>query len=282
MKDEIVTENQDVNSEDNLIGEGEISPRSAVGAAALTLLMTGLGHIYCGQLVIGLAWAAVGSLSGVVSLWALASENVGIAASSLPMAFVSVAAAVHAWCSAKNCSREYRLKSYNRWYVYLLLLAIASFGAAGHGLIVRSTLIQAYVTPVNDMNPTLQRGDRFLVDKMAFRDSLPQVGEVVVFKNPAEPQRTYIKRIVALAGDTVEVRDGRLLVNDQPVGEENRELDDFGPEVVPRYNCFVVGDNLVISRDSRHFGPVPNAAVLGKATTLFWPQESWSRLGRIE
>ena len=277
-----MSENQEAIAEPNQRDDGAVSARSPVKAVLLTCLMTGLGHIYCGELVIGLAWATVGALGGVVSLWALANQDAGIGAASLPMWIVSIAAAVHVWSTAKNCPRDYRLKSYNRWYVYVLLLIIGSVGGVGHGLIVKSRFVEAFVTPVSDMHPTLQRGDRFLVDKTAFDDSPVSIDDIVVFKSPEYPKKSFVKRVVAVAGDTVEIRDGRLLVNDRQRGEADPTADDFGPQVVPRYNCFVLGDNRGRSKDSRHFGPVPYAAVVGKAVTIFWPQESWYRFGRID
>ena len=265
-----------------------ISARSPIGAVLLTLLMTGLGHVYCGELVIGLAWAAVGAFSGVMSLWALATQKAIVTLASLPMWLVTIAAVVHVWSIARKCPNDYRLKQFNRWEVYVLLLAISSCGVVGHGLLLRSNIVEAYVTPVSNMLPTLQAGDRFLVDKTAYRDAPVQVSDVVVFMNPANPKQAYIERVVAVAGDKVEMRDGKVIVNDQPTagliaGEtDTSPSGDFGPIVVPPHNCFVLGDNRPRSRDSRHFGPIPYATVLGKATVIFWPQKSWSRAGRIE
>lgn len=259
-----------------------LSPRSPIRAVVLSLLMFGLGHVYCGQLTTGLIWAAVGALGGVISLWALATQETNLVAASLPMWVISVVAAIHAWWSARNCPADYRLKSYNRWYVYVLLLLISSVGVVGHGLLIRSNLVEAYVTPSADMHPTFQVGDRFLVDKTAYRNEPVHVGDLVVFKNPANRRRTYIKRVVALAEDKIEIRGGQLLVNDGPVGDSDPAVDDFGPLTVPKYNCFVLGDDRPKSRDSRHFGPVPEVAVLGRATMIYWPQGSWSRFGRVE
>jgi signal peptidase I len=115
-----------------------------------------------------------------------------------------------------------------------------------------------------------------------YRNEPVEIGDLVVFRSPANPKRTYIKRVVALAEDKVEIHDGQLLVNDQPVGDPDQAVDDFGSLTVPKYNFFALGDNRAKSKDSRHFGPVPDVAVQGKASTILWPQESWSRFGRIE
>jgi signal peptidase I len=257
-------------------------------AVLLTLLMSGLGHIYCGQLVAGLAWAAAGSFSGVISLWALATQDVGFTLGSLPMVFVTVAAVAHVWSTASHCPQGYRLKSFNHSSVYVLLVAISSFGVVGYAQLIRTKVVEAYFIPTNSMYPTLRVGDRFLVDKTAYRDSPVGVGDLVVFKNPAKPKITWVKRVVALAGDRVEIRDGQLIVNGEPASgkiadrSEGEPSPDFAEFVVPDYNCFVMGDNRSNSRDSRHIGPIPYATVFGKAGTIFWPAEEWSRWGRIE
>ena len=275
-------EDQDQSSEINHNRQGAVSPRVPSRAVLLTLLMTGLGHVYCGELVTGLAWAAVGAITGVFSLWTMATQGADVGAASLPMWVVAIAAAVHVWSTARHAPVDYQLKSYNRWYVYVLLLIISSVGVIGHGLIVRSNLVEAYVTPVSDMSPTLLKGDRFLVDKTAYADTAVEVDDIIVFKSPVDPKKAWVKRVVALAGDTVEIRNGQLMVNDRARGQQDPEIEDFGPVVVPEYNYFVLGDNLARSRDSRHFGVVPNVGVLGRAVSVFWPQESWYRFGRID
>lgn len=265
-----------------------IAPRSPMNAVLLTLLMSGLGHIYCGQLVTGLAWAAVGSLSGVISLSVLTKHDVGLVLGTLPMVFVSIAAAAHVWSTASHCPQDYRLKSYNRSSVYLLLLAISSFGVVGYSQMIRTRIAEAYVIPTNSMYPSIRSGDRILVDKTAYQDSAIEVGELVVFKNPANPKQTWVKRVVAVAGDRVEIREGQLMINGQPADGSLADQSggdpspDFAEVVVPEYNCFVLGDNRAKSRDSRHVGPIPYATVLGEARSIFWPAEEWSRLGRIE
>jgi signal peptidase I len=281
-----VTENSELLAETT--DDRNISPRSTLRAVLLTLLMAGLGHVYCGELVVGLMWAAAGALSGVISLWVLATQDGIVALASLPMWLVTIAAVAHVWSTASKCPKDYRLKQYNRASVYILLLAISSFGVVGHGQLIRSNIVEAYITPVSNMKPTLRAGDRFLVDKTAYRDSPIEVGDVVVFKNPANPRMAFVKRVVAVAGDRVEMREGKLIVNDQPTtgliaGEGNAvPAGDFTELKVPPYNCFVLGDNRSNSRDSRHFGPIPYATVLGKATVIFWSIDSWSRLGQIE
>lgn len=81
----------------------------------------------------------------------------------------------------------------------------------------------------------------------------------------------YVKRIVALSGDRVEIKDGPLMINDKSVGDRKESVEDYGPVTVPEYNCFVMGDNVANSKDSRHFGPIPYATVYGRVTVKDWP-----------
>jgi signal peptidase I len=96
-------------------------------------------------------------------------------------------------------------------------------------------------------------------------------------------RQNLVKRVVGREGDTVEIKDGRVMVNGQERDINGAEADaDFGPVKVPAHHLFVLGDNLSASRDSRSFGPVPLAALVARADYLYWPAGDWSRFGRLE
>ncbi|MDR7471776.1 MAG: signal peptidase I, partial [Armatimonadota bacterium] len=102
----------------------------------------------------------------------------------------------------------------------------------------------------------------------------PHRGDVIVLRYPLNPQRNYIKRIVALPGDAVEIRDGRLIVNGTPVDEpylNGRPQGSFGPVVIPDDAVFVLGDNRNNSEDSRAFGPLKSEFIVGQAVLIYWP-----------
>lgn len=273
------------NASESFAAAADSSPRSTLRAVLLTLLMPGLGHVYCGELIAGLAWAALGSFSGVISLWALATHPSHLAITSVPMWIVTLLSVSHVILVAKRCPEDYQLRSFNRSYVYLLLLCISSCGVVGHGLLVRTNIVAAYVTPSSDMEPTLHPGDRFLVDKTAYRQHAIAIGDLVVFKDPASPERTFIKRVAAHAGSSIEVKQGKLRVDGKAYecnGDANHDLPPFGPVIVPEYNVFVLGDNLGNSKDSRHFGPVPIVGITGKPTFLFWSKADFGRFGSLK
>ena len=216
--------------------DGPIKSRIPLHASLLSLCMSGLGHIYCGELVSGLVWASTGMLGGLISLALLANEH--LALSWVPMALVQFSSAAHAWAAAKHSPKDYRLKSWNRWYVYLLLMFMCSVGGIGHSLVVREHYVEAFVISTRSMVPTIQPGDRILVNKTAYRFEDVKVGDVVVFANPEKPSLTFIKRVIALSGDEVQISGGNLTINGIIVPDRaTATTPDFGPITVPQYNC---------------------------------------------
>ena len=174
-------------------------------------------------------------------------------------------------------------------------------------LLIKTFLVQAFYIPSESMVPTLQIGDRVLVNKLVFDIREPRRGDIIVFENPnlqepdrnilqafwhwlteglgfsSDPTKDFIKRVVAVEGDTIEVRRGRVFVNGQRVEEpfvnpEARDRQDHGPEEVREDHVFVMGDNRPNSQDSRSaLGQIPEEKIVGKGFVLLWPPSriSW-------
>jgi signal peptidase I len=127
------------------------------------------------------------------------------------------------------------------------------------------------------MAPTLEDQDRLIVNKFAYRFlNDPRRGDIVMLYYPLNPDKSFVKRVIAEEGDTVRIVDGRVYVNDIPlhddyVPEEFRSHDDLGPEVVKPGYYFVMGDHRNNSLDSRHWGPVPKKYIVGKVKFRWWP-----------
>ncbi|MBS3938011.1 MAG: signal peptidase I [Peptococcaceae bacterium] len=143
-------------------------------------------------------------------------------------------------------------------------------------LVIRMFLVEVYVVDGHSMQPTLLHEERVLVNKFTYRIAEPSSLDVIVFRYPKEPWRDFIKRIVAVEGQTVEVREGKVFVNGQALDEPYLQSPThgvFGPEVVPEGTVFVMGDNRNFSLDSRDVsvGFVPLGNVKGKAMGVFWP-----------
>ena len=123
------------------------------------------------------------------------------------------------------------------------------------------------------MQPNLYRGYRVMTEKVSYRLHAPRRGDVVVVERP-EGETSLIKRVVAVAGETVEVRNGHTFINAEPI--EEPWVTSFGgpnypPTLVPAGHVFVLGDNRGVSRDSRAIGPVPVDSIRGRAWLIFWP-----------
>jgi signal peptidase I len=176
---------------------------------------------------------------------------------------------------------------------------------------VRGVAIEAFKIPSASMLPTLQIGDYLLVNKVryglrlpGFRRALvtygaPQPGDVIVFRDPRDPAADYVKRVVAVAGEVVEIRDKEVLVNGEPreipsayfteqwYVHEDGPRDNFGPTRVPPGHVFVLGDNRDQSVDSRYWGFVDRDDVEGKALLVYWSADGddgwvrWERLGKL-
>ena len=170
------------------------------------------------------------------------------------------------------------------WKAYVEACVVAFFLA----LILRAFVIQAYRIPTTSMENALLPGDFVMVNKLAYRgDAKPEVGDVIVFAYPLNPNRDFVKRVIALAGQEVALRDKQLYVDGQPVslpetGKNSApeilsstfsNRDNFGPSVVPQGSYFVMGDNRDDSEDSRFWGAVPDDHVKGRVSFVYW---SWA------
>ncbi|MEW5722403.1 MAG: signal peptidase I [Thermodesulfobacteriota bacterium] len=189
-------------------------------------------------------------------------------------------------------------KSALREYAEAICLAVIL------ALFIRTFVVQAFKIPSGSMEPTLLVGDHILVVKSVYglrapftNEVLvpfkkPQRGEVIVFVYPQDPRKDFIKRVVAVGGDTVEIRKKRLYINGRPVRDEHARYtdpelagilvspkDEFGPVKVPEGQLFMMGDNRDHSHDSRFWGFVDERAVRGQALVIYWSKGAEGFLG---
>jgi signal peptidase I len=126
------------------------------------------------------------------------------------------------------------------------------------------------------MAPTLDDQDRLIVNKLIYRLSAPRRGDIVMLFYPINPDKSFVKRVIAEEGDQVRIVDGRVYVNDVPLRDdfvpaEYRSHDDYGPTIIPDGYYFVMGDHRNNSSDSRHWGMVPKKYIIGRVQLRWWP-----------
>jgi signal peptidase I len=142
-------------------------------------------------------------------------------------------------------------------------------------LLIRQ-VVQNYRIESHSMQPNFYEGEFILVNKLAYRLGAPERGDVLVFHNPNNVEEDYIKRIIGLPGDTVDIHDGRVFINGKPLMEEYPineipRASTYGPIVIEPDHLFVMGDNRPQSQDSRVFGQLPEDLIVGKAWVRVWP-----------
>jgi signal peptidase I len=126
------------------------------------------------------------------------------------------------------------------------------------------------------MAPTLEDQDRLIVNKFAYRIGSPQIGDIVMLYYPNDPNKSFVKRVIAEPGDQVRIVDGKVyrndvLMDDSFVPQEFRSHDDWGPKVIDEGYYFVMGDHRNNSSDSRHWGFVPKKYIIGRVQLRWWP-----------
>lgn len=178
--------------------------------------------------------------------------------------------------------KDTRPSSENPWVEgikTILLSAVLAFG-------IRTFVAEARYIPSGSMLPTLQVNDRLIVDKLGYHFKNPERGDIVVFSPTQELQKqnfhdAFIKRVIGLPGEKIEVKNGKVFVNDKPITESyvtDAPQYQYGPVTVPEGSYLVLGDNRNNSYDSHYWGFVPRDKIIGRAVVRFWPMD---RVGEI-
>jgi signal peptidase I len=201
-------------------------------------------------------------------------------------------------CARRLSLQPHRFKP-NRWYAYLGLTALVCTLNLTATSASRRFFFQAYKIPAGSMDPTLLIGDHIVVDK---RPKTLHRGDVIVFRFPPDPTKDFVKRVIAMGGDSVEIRKGIAYLNGQQMLDPHARLDvaiqdrastsprdNFGPVALPAGKLFVLGDNRDRSYDSRFWGFVDETDVEGRVRYIYWSVDAenssvnhvrWERIGK--
>ncbi|MHB1340238.1 MAG: signal peptidase I [Coriobacteriia bacterium] len=181
---------------------------------------------------------------------------------------------------ADSDEREER-PSFVRWLLELVVMVALAFALA---TVVRTFVVQPYVIPSGSMVPTIEISERVLANKFIYRFEDPSPGDVVVFDDPTGTVPTLIKRVVATEGQTVDLVEGKVYVDGEPLdepytyGKPSEPAAVPMPFTVPADSIWVMGDNRTNSADSRVFGAVPLSSVDGQAVLRIWPLKRFAKL----
>ena len=162
------------------------------------------------------------------------------------------------------------------WVVSIVIAVVLA-------MIIRTFVVELYLVDGPSMRPTLQHAQRLVVNKFIYHFRAPEKGEVLIFRYPKDPSRDFIKRVIAVPGDTIEIKDGNVFVNGELQNEDyilSKCRGDYPKSTIPEGHFFVMGDNRNNSEDSRFpdVGFVPFDLIKGKAMLVFWPLDAWKTL----
>lgn len=260
-------------------------------AMLVSLLAPGAGHVYAGRRAEGLTWSggtvAVGMLGTACILASPGWARVTVVGAAACWATLWVTAAIAALRAARAAPPAGRDGSQR---VVCFVIALLTFSSiAMWTLAVRDKVVQVFRIPSASMEPTVFPGAHVWVSKTAYATGPVRRGDIVVFANPNERYQRFIKRVIALPGDSVELRDDRVVVNREVLPrsesgegtgvqetnggatyrirldgpEDPKSPSTFAESKVPNGHCFLLGDNRHHSIDSRQIGPVPLTDIVG-------------------
>jgi len=270
--------------------------RSPFLAGFFSFLMPGLGHIYSGAakrgLIIFILSIIASSFAPILGLLDFRPFNV--VSIVLVFLFIYLFAIIDSVKITRPLKYAYLLKKYNKWYLYIIALLL--YGIIVQpciGGVIKHFFVQPYRMPSGSMEPALLAGDYIFVNKFIYWNSGPKRGDIIVFKYPPDPSKDFVKRVAGIAGDILEIRNNRVIVNGiEEVAEyiksdPNSKIGErfFGPIKIPEKSLFVLGDNIDHSYDSRYWGCLRTDKVKGRVASVYWSWDSqqssvrWERIG---
>ncbi len=294
-------------------------------AGFLSFLVPGLGQVYNGQETKGLFLYVVLSVWGGIVLSMVSyflkppfkPANITIICLlALVSMILWIVILIDAIRTARRISGDYALRSFNRWYIYILVIVVIRVvDFSIENTIVKNSVIKAYRIPSQSMQPTIMAGDYLLCDQSYYLSNNPARGDLVIFKYSKDETKDFIKRIIGVPKDKIQIIDDALYINDKKIesqyagkyrpGQEDeadiyqenagkniyRVLDhfkkheNFGPLILPDGEYFVMGDSRDHSMDSRHWGTVKRHQITGRPVFIYLSYDmkipAWNIFGKF-
>lgn len=269
----------------------EAKRRSPVVSFLLSLCLPGLGQWYNGNILRGaLLYAGMWTIFIGLGLTGLIYSLPGwICIAAVPSISWIVIAADAAIGAARL--KAIQLKWYNKWYLYagaFLFAHVALIPATAWLAQYHIVRVRTFKVPMNSMNPSLKAGDHFIAKLGRYN---PTRGDAVIFPVPEDKSKTFVKRVIGLPGERLEIKDKVVFINGQRIEDpwgvysevtipgQMAPRDNFGPITIPQGAVFVMGDNRDYSHDSRFWGPVEIKNITARALFIYWADDK-SRIGK--
>jgi signal peptidase I len=261
----------------------ENRPRRPVVALLLSM-EPGVGHIYCGQLRKGIIIMFLATILILAGFFCLIPFPVPAWFRTLTLIAAGLSLVVWIWASndawrlAKRIGSTYILKDYNRWYLYGILMLPSIPVGFTLAFYLRDNVMTAFRMAAPGMEPIIQTNDRVLANKLAYRQGPVRRGDIVALINPNKRSERNIKRVVAIPGDKVVIQNGSVYVNNQPVPGSHPDTQPSAPghelpeQTVLNGHCFVLCDDRSEFYDSRTYGQVPLADIIGRIDYIYYPR----------
>jgi signal peptidase I len=258
-------------------------------AALLSLLFTGLGQVYNGKAGLGILFFLISG--ALFILWGVLGwphHFMGLVSYAIVGTVFWLFVVVHAFVQARR-TRETELKRYQKTavYVFFIIISLASIFVPAR-MWMSPLGISPYKMATTSMLPTVQKDDFLMTNPRAYHRQAPKRGDLIIFEYHQNREVQFIMRVIALEGETVEIKNKQVFIDGEPLQESYKvhedtaadpARDNFGPLKIPAGHCFVLGDNRDNSNDSRFWGALPLANVKGQALYVYWAKDK-KRIGR--
>lgn len=271
---------------------GKSGPKEPLLAVLLSVVLVGLGQIYSSRVLRGVSFLAIRVLLIAAGLYFILSPNVKINSYLYLFLLGSLVFQIFVIVDSYFCARDYNKANRLKREISALKRAALIAGIVFCALIfnpshaiplyIRANIVQAVAVPDAAMAPVLLKGDSVFVDKALYKKFEPSRGDVVVYRQPDKAGNTYISRVIGLPQETVEIKNGKVFINEailhEPQAVSKIYYDNRGTKGqegslvrVPEGSYFLLGDNSGSSKDSRFFGCIAKGSIVGKAYKIFLP-----------